>query len=161
MTQTERIYSFDNAEQFVGQELGVSDWLTIDQDQVNRFGAVTRWEPWMHVDAERSAKESPYGGTLVHGFLMLSLITHFLEITGARPAGAAYTLNYGMDKVRIISPVVVHDGVRLRDRITLLKVERRGDDRLLVTTGHSIEVQGADKPAVYAEYLNYVFAAKD
>ncbi|MBT3534054.1 MAG: MaoC family dehydratase [Rhodospirillaceae bacterium] len=153
-------YTFDNAHTFVGRELAVSDWADIDQDQVNRFGEVTRWTPPGHVDPEWAAREGPYGGTLVHGFFMISLITYFLDIAGVRPSGVAYTLNYGLDKVRVLQPVVVGDGVRLRDRISLLDVADRGEARRLFKTGHTIEIDGSDKPAVFAEYLNYVFAAK-
>jgi acyl dehydratase len=160
MTDPEPTYTFDNAHTFIGRELAVSDWVLIDQDQVNRFAEVTRWDPWMHVDRERSERESPYGGTLVHGFFMLSLITHFMAIANVRPAGAAYTLNYGMDKVRVLEPVVVGDGVKLRDRISLLDVSDRGEGKRLFKTSHSIEVAGREKPAVFAEYLSFVFAAQ-
>ncbi|MDE0944541.1 MAG: MaoC/PaaZ C-terminal domain-containing protein, partial [Alphaproteobacteria bacterium] len=100
-------YTFDNAHTFIGQELAVSDWVEIDQDQVDRFGEVTRWATWLHSDVARAESEGAYGGTLVHGFFMISLFSHFMEIAGVRPKGAAYTLNYGMDKVRILAPVVV------------------------------------------------------
>ena len=153
-------YTFENAHTFVGRELAVSDWVFIDQDQVDRFGDVTRWATWMHVDTERSARESPYGGTIVHGFLMVSLITHFMEMANVRPAGMAYALNYGLDKVRILEPVVVGDGVKLRDRISLIDITDRGEGQRLFKTGHTIEVAGREKPAVYAEYLSYVFAAE-
>ena len=68
-------FLLSNADQFVGQEIALTDWLDIDQDQVDRFGEVTRWAPWMHTDPGRCEKESPYGGTLVHGFFIISLIT--------------------------------------------------------------------------------------
>jgi len=150
-------FALANADQFVGQEIALSDWITIDQDQVDRFGAVTRWPTWMHVDPERCAKESPYGGTLVHGFLVVSLLSYFLEASGARPKDGARSLNYGLDKVRVLQPMVTGDGVRLRDRITLLDVTDRGDGKKLLKTAHEIEVEGLEGPAVYAEYLNFWF----
>ena len=151
-------YTFENAHTFVGREMAVSDWVEIDQEQVTNFGEVTRWTPKGHVDRVWAERESPYGGTLVHGFFMLSLVTYFLDNAKVRPSGVAYTLNYGLDKVRVIQPVIVGDGVRLRDRISLLDVSDRGEGRKLFKTGHSIEIDGSDKPAVFAEYLNYVFA---
>ncbi|NKC16497.1 MAG: MaoC family dehydratase [Gammaproteobacteria bacterium] len=115
-----------NAHTFVGLEVALTDWVFIDQIQANVFGEVTRWTPWMHSDPQRCAKESPYGGTLLHGFMMVSLLTHFLDMARLRPADASRSLNYGMDKVRVLQPVVIGDGVRLRDRITLLDVSDKG-----------------------------------
>ncbi|MDP7548171.1 MAG: MaoC/PaaZ C-terminal domain-containing protein [Alphaproteobacteria bacterium] len=146
-----------NLHEFVGQEIGLTDWLEIDQMQVNIFGEVTRWPTWMHNDRERAARESPYGGTIMHGFFLLSLITYFVRVGGINPADGAYSLNYGMDKARILKPVVIGDGIRLRDRIGLLRVEDKGQGRRLCTTTHHIEVEGKTEPAAYVEYLNYWF----
>ncbi len=146
-------FLIENAEDYVGQELVVSDWVTITQEEVSKFGEATFHDHWMHMDAERSNRESPYGGTLVQGFLMSSLIVRFIDTTGLRPADSAYALNYGFDKVRYLAPVVTGDEVRLRDRITLERVEPRGPDRKLMKTVHQIEVEGQKGPAVYAEWL--------
>lgn len=144
-----------NAHEFVGQEIGVSDWLELDQMQINVFGEVTRWRTWMHCDQERSRRESPYGDTIVHGFFYVSLLTHFTETGGMDPPDGDYFLNYGLDKVRIIKPVKIGDGVRIRDRIGLLKVEDKGEGKKLCTTSHLIEAEGEDGPACYAEFLSY------
>lgn len=146
-------FLIENAEQFVGTELVVSDWITITQDQVTTFGEVTNHLHWMHLDAERSKRESAYGGTLVQGFLMSSMIVQFNDMTGLRPADSAYALNYGFDKVRYLAPVVTGDGVRLRDRISLISVEAKGEGRKLMKTSHVMEVEGSDEPALYAEWL--------
>ena len=146
-----------NAHEFVGQEIGLTDWLDIDQMQVNIFGEVTRWPTWMHNDRDRAARESPYGGTIIHGFFLLSLITYFVRVGGINPADGAYSLNYGMDKARILKPVVIGDGIRVRDRIGLLRVRDKGEGRRLCTTSHHIEVAGMDGPAAYVEYLNLWF----
>jgi acyl dehydratase len=146
-----------NAHRFVGRELAVTDWVHVDQVQTNVFGEVTRWPTWMHTDPARCKAESPYGGTILHGFLAVSLLTWFVEAAGLRPADAAYSLNYGLDKVRILRPVLIGDGVRLRDRVSLLEVTDKGAGRRLFKTGNLIEVEGEDRPAVYAEYLNYWF----
>lgn len=157
MQECDTEFLLSNAHRFIGQQIALTDWMTIDQDQVDRFGEVTRWTPWMHVDPERCARESPYGGTLVHGFFIVSLITHFMETAGVRPKDGAYSLNYGMDKVRVLRPVITGDGVRIRDRVKLMDVVDRGDGRKLIKTSHEFEVDGQEGPAVYAEYLNFWF----
>lgn len=157
MSDKTKEFLLSNAEQFVGQQIALTDWFEIKQDQVDRFGEVTHWTPWMHVDPERCAKESPYGGTLVHGFFIISLITHFMEEAGVRPKDGAYSLNYGMDKVRVLRPVITGDGIRIRDRIKLLDVTDRDEGKRLLKTGHEFEVEGQEGPSVYAEYLNFWF----
>ena len=120
-----------NVEDFVGQELGLTDWTGVDQLQVNVFGEVTRWRTWMHCDQERSRAESPYGDTIMHGFFYVSLLTYFNEQKGLNPPDGDYHLNYGLDKVRILRPVTIGDGIRLRSRITLKSVEDKGEKALL------------------------------
>ncbi len=142
-----------NAHEFVGRELAVSDWITIDQDRVDKFGEATEHTHWLHCDPARAAAEGPYGGTLAHGFLLVGLISRFIGMTGTRPADSAFSLNYGLDKVRILTPVVVGDGARVRCRITLLDVIDKDRGRRLFKTGHRIEVEGQERPAAYAEYL--------
>ncbi len=144
----------DDLPALVGTELGVSEWVEIDQMQVNIFGEVTRWNKWMHADRERAEREGPFGGSLMHGFFMISLINHFSETAGVRPTDAALALNYGCDKIRILEPVVIGDGIRIRDRIGLLRAERRPDGQMLAATTHHIEVDGMDSPVAYAEYLS-------
>ncbi|MBT6274227.1 MAG: MaoC family dehydratase [Chromatiales bacterium] len=155
MNTSSEPFLLSNAHTFVGREMALTDWVFVDQIQANVFGEVTRWTPWMHSDPKRCEEESPYGGTIMHGFMMVSLLTHFLDIANLRPTDAGHSLNYGMDKVRVLRPVVIGDGVQLRDRITLLDVTDKGEGRRLFKTGHSIEVKDSDKPAVYVEYLNY------
>ena len=144
-----------NAEAFVGQEIGVSDWIDVDQMQINVFGEVTRWRTWMHCDKERSLKESPYGDTIVHGFFYVSLLTYFTEEAGLDPPDGDYHLNYGLDKVRVLRPVAIGDGVRMRSRISLKSVEDKGEGKKLCSTAHLIEIEGSDEPAAYAEFLSY------
>lgn len=158
---SEQVFLLANAHEFVGREMGVSDWVHIDQVQVNVFGEVTRWATWQHTDPERCARESPFGGTILHAFHAVSLITWFVESAGLRAPDVGSTLNYGMDKVRMMRPVLVGDGVRLRDRITLLDVTDKGEGRRLMKTGHSIEADDKPEPAMYAEYLSYWFPKTD
>ena len=143
-----------NVHEYVGQEVSVTDWVDIDQMQVNIFGEITRWAKRGHCDAEWAKDNSPYGGTLVHGFLMVSLVTHFLELGGFLYPDGKNPLNYGMDKVRILSPVVIGDGVRLRDRISVMDVQDKAEGSRLIKTAHQVEAQGSDRPAAYVEYLN-------
>ena len=138
----------------IGQEVAVTDWVELDQMQVNIFGEVTRWPKRGHNDREWAEAHSPWGGTLVHGFFMVSLVTHFLELGGFLYADGRNPLNYGMDKVRILHPVIVGDGVRLRDRITVIEVQDKPEGQRLIKTGHRIESDKSDKPAAYIEYLN-------
>lgn len=144
-----------NAHEFTGREIGVTDWIDVDQIQVNIFGEVTRWRTWMHCDQERSRRESPYGDTIVHGFFYVSLLTHFEKAAGLSPRDGDYHLNYGVDRFRVLRPVTIGDGVRLRSRITLKSVEDKGEARKLCATAHLIEVEGAEEPAAYAEFLSY------
>jgi acyl dehydratase len=138
-------------QRLVGRELGVSDWLAIDQAHIDRFAECTGDRQWIHVDVERAKRESPLGSTVVHGYLTLALLSRFSFEIGVFPPGASQVLNYGLDKVRFVSPV--RAGARVRDRVVLLAAEDKGSGRLLVKTRHTIEIEGEDKPAMVAESL--------
>lgn len=144
------------AESRVGDKLGVSDWVFIDQAQVNQFGEVTRWRTPGHCDPEY-AKTTPYGGTLIHGFHMVALLSHFYKDSNLWPEDGHNPLNYGLDKVRVLQPVVIGDGVRLRSHIRLLAATPKGQGEYLIKTCHELEAQGADQRVLYAEYLTYWF----
>ena len=145
-----------NAQSRLGEKLGISDWVFIDQTQVNVFGEVTRWRTPGHCDPE-FAKTTRYGGTLIHGFHMVALLSHFYRDAKLWPQDGQSPLNYGLDKVRVLQPVIIGDGVRLRSHITLLDVTDKGNDEYLVKTSHEIEVQGIEGFVLYAEYLTYWF----
>jgi acyl dehydratase len=136
---------------FVGKELGVSDWITVDQERINAFADCTGDHQWIHVDVERAQRESPFGGTVAHGYLTLSLLPAMHYQVGTVPGGVTAALNYGADKVRFITPVPA--GARIRDRITLVGVEDKGGGRLLMTTRHTVEIEGGEKPALVADTL--------
>ena len=144
-----------DGESHIGEELAVSDWTTLTQEQVDMFATATKDPDWMHVDVERSRQESPYGTTIVQGFLMMSLVIHLTHETNTEPAGVAYGLNYGMDRVRFTSVVTV--GSRVRSRIKLLQVSPRGEGRYLYKTQHYLEVEGQEKPAMVADWLALFF----
>ncbi len=133
----------------VGQEVAVSDWLTITQQQVNLFADATGDHQWIHVDPEKAAK-GPFGGPIAHGFLTLSLIPHFFEssfeITGSRLG-----VNYGLNKVRFTSPVPV--GSRLRARMTLLSALPIDNDGVQMAWEVTVEREGSAKPVCVAESL--------
>ena len=149
-------FLLSNAAQFVGRSLGTSGWVRIDQIQVNVFGEVSRWRKPGHCDPE-AAKAGPYGGTILHGFHMLSLITHFCENVGLSPADGSRPLNYGLDRVRVLKPVPVGDGVRLRSTVGLLDASDKGDGEWLLKTSHEIEAEGVEGIVMFAEYLSYWF----
>ena len=149
------------AHEFGGQEIGLTDWVDIDQMQVNIFGEITRWATRGHCDPEWAERESPYGGTIIHGFFLISLITYFVRVGGIDPADGSRSLNYGMNKARVLQPVPVGNGIRVRDRIGLMEVVDKGEGKRLITTTHNIEVEGLDGPAAYVEYLNMWFPKTD
>ncbi|MGI6550582.1 MAG: MaoC family dehydratase [Syntrophomonadales bacterium] len=138
----------------VGQENGTSEWITIDQERVNLFADVTEDWQWIHVDVEK-AKEGPFGGTIGHGFLTLSLLSTFSYQAKYVPAGVKMSVNYGLNKVRFLSPVKV--GSRVRSHMVLSAIEEKGPGQLLMTTTHTIEIEGQSKPACIAEGLGLVF----
>src|SRR6516225_10919193 len=107
-------YSVETLGDFVGRELGVSDWATVDQERIDAFAACTGDRQWIHVDVERASRESPFGGPIAHGYLTLSLVAAMVMELGVIPPDAATGLNYGLDKVRFIAPVKAGSRVRAR-----------------------------------------------
>jgi acyl dehydratase len=144
-------YTLASIDEFIGRELGVSDWITVDQERINQFADCTGDHQWIHVDVERAQRESPFGGTVAHGYLTLSLLPAMQYSVGTLPDGVKAALNYGADKVRFINPVKA--GARIRDRITLVGAEDKGAGRVLMTTRHTIEIEGEEKPAMVADTL--------
>ncbi|WP_321800438.1 MaoC family dehydratase [Caballeronia sp. J97] len=144
-------YSIASIETFVGRELGVSGWTVVDQARIDAFAQCTGDRQWIHVDVERAARESPFGGTIAHGYLTLSLLAPLAMQIGLIPEDASAGLNYGLDKVRFMTPVKA--GARVRNRVSLLSVERRGGGRVIVKTMNELQIEGEDKPALIAETL--------
>ena len=134
----------------VGEEIGVSSWFLLDQTCIDEFAHCTGDKQWIHLDAERAAREGPFGGTIAHGYLTLSLIapTSF-EVLLARVSPKS-VVNYGLDKVRFLAPV--RAGKRVRNHIRIISVEGKGG-RYLVTTENTIEIEGETKPALTASAL--------
>ena len=137
----------------IGQEVGTSSWLTIEQDRIDRFAEATGDHQWIHVDPER-AKDGPFGSTIAHGFLTLSLIPglswEIYTIEGAR-----LSVNYGLNKLRFITPVKV--GSRVRAHLAIADVQDVPGNALHVAMNVTIELEGAQKPAAVAETLTRVY----
>lgn len=133
----------------VGQEVAVSDWVTITQEQVNMFAQATGDHQWIHVDVAR-AQQGPFGAPIAHGFLTLSLLPVFFE-SALAVRQSAMGVNYGLNKVRFTAPVPV--GSRLRARMTLLTAQPIDGDGMQMTWGVAVEREGVDKPVCVAESL--------
>lgn len=141
--------SVADLEAAVGREIGPTDWFPIEQSRVNGFADDTEDHQWIHVDPERAAA-GPYGATIAHGFLTLSLLPYFMSRL-RRVEGTRMAVNYGLDRVRFPAPVRV--GSRIRARATLVDVRRIGDDAVQTVTRVTIEVEGEDKPACVADQV--------
>jgi acyl dehydratase len=134
----------------LGSEIFVSGWTRVTQEQIDRFAAATGDHLWIHVDRERAA-QGPFGATIAHGLFVLSLLPSFRYQVPLTTEALVMTVHYGFDRVRFAHPV--SPGARIRDRIVLSSMEERPGDRLLVKLTHTIEIEGADKPACVAEEL--------
>ena len=135
----------------IGQELGVSDWITIDQARIDLFADATLDHQFIHVDPARAKAETPYGGTIAHGFLTLALVPHLINEIRLIPEGAKMVLNYGMDRVRFMEPVRVDS--RIRARLKIVDVTDRSPRQTLVKSEVTVEFEGGGKPALVAELL--------
>ncbi|OAJ55069.1 nodulation protein NodN [Paraburkholderia ginsengiterrae] len=149
-------YSLAKIDDFVGRELGLSDWVVVDQARIDAFAQCTGDQQWIHVDVERARRESPFGGTIAHGYLTLSLLAALAIEIGLIPEDASAGLNYGLDKVRFMTPVKA--GARVRNRVTLVSVEKKGGGRVIVKTMNELQIEGEDKPALIAESLAMLVA---
>jgi acyl dehydratase len=152
-------YSMATARQFVGRELGASHWLTVDQDRIDAFAACTGDRQWIHIDVDRARRESPFGGTIAHGYLTLSLVAAMVMELGVIPPDAATGLNYGLDKVRFIAPV--RAGKRVRLRASLLAAESQSGGRTLLKLACTLEIDGEAKPALVAETLCMLIGTRE
>jgi acyl dehydratase len=152
-------YTMTTAPQFVGRELGTSDWLTVSQDRIDQFAACTGDRQWIHIDVERSKRESPFGAPIAHGYLSLSLVAAMIMELGVVPPDAATVLNYGLDKVRFITPVKA--GVRVRLRASLASAELQSGGRMVLKLNSTLEIEGEAKPALIAEVLCMLIGRRD
>ncbi|EKT4483063.1 MaoC family dehydratase [Pseudomonas putida] len=140
--------------QYVGKALGHSAWLKIDQQRINLFAEATGDFQFIHVDPEKAAK-TPFGGTIAHGFLTLSLIPKLIEDILVLPQGLKMVVNYGLDSVRFIQPVKVNSQVRLK--VDLAEVVEKKPGQWLLKAIATLEIEGEEKPAYIAESLSLCF----
>lgn len=140
----------ESLKEYVGKEIGVSEWLTITQERVAQFAEATEDRQWIHLDRERAARESPYGTTIAHGFLTLSLISRFMKDVIQVRSGVGMAINYGLNRVRFPSPV--RAGSRIRASVTLLSVK---EVSAAYETAFSVTVEseGGEKPCCVAESI--------
>lgn len=149
------IGSVDEAITLIGAELGVSRWVEVDQGRIDAFADVTMDHQWIHVDVEKARAESPYGATIAHGFLTLSLIPGVSK-DNYRVENAKMGINYGLNKVRFLSAVTA--GSRVRVRSELVDATKVADDTVNLTVRHTVEIDSSEKPAAVAELIaRFVF----
>ncbi|MDH3512796.1 MAG: MaoC family dehydratase [Gammaproteobacteria bacterium] len=136
---------------YVGEEIGVSPWVQVTQEDVNVFAQITRDPQFIHIDPVRAAN-TPFGGTIAHGFFTLSMLSYFLqEGAGVTVEGTSMAINYGFDKLRFLAPVRV--GRKIRGRIKLLSAEESKPNQFRLKYEVMAEIEGEDKPALIAEWL--------
>ena len=138
----------------VGSEIGVSDWLVVDQARIDAFADVTEDHQFIHVDPERAAK-TPFRGTVAHGFLTLSLLSRMADGVMLRPESLRMAVNYGFDKVRFMGPV--KSGKRIRGRFRMLSAEEKRASQWQITYEVTVEIEDEEKPALIADWIGYMF----
>ncbi len=139
----------------IGQDAGTSEWFTIDQQRVNDFADVTLDHQFIHVDPVRAA-QGPFGTTIAHGFLTLSMLAYFLQNgVGVDIPNRTMGVNYGFDKVRFLQPVKV--GSRIRAKAAVLEAAEKNPGQFLFKLDITVEIEGQDKPAIKAEWLSMIF----
>jgi acyl dehydratase len=140
----------ESLEELVGQEIGVTEWFRVTQERIVQFAETTEDRQWIHLDRARASVESPYGTTIAHGFLTLSLISHFLKSVIQIQSGVRLAVNYGLNRVRF--PAAVRADSRIRAHIALLALKELPDS-VEVTYGVTIECEESEKPACVAEWI--------
>jgi acyl dehydratase len=148
------VASLDEIRARAGSEVGVSSWLTIDQARIEEFADATEDRQFIHVDPDAAAK-TPFGGTIAHGFLTLSLLSRMAAEGMLVPEGVKMAVNYGFDRVRFLAPV--KSGKRVRGRFSLDSVEEKAPGQWLFRHTVTVEIEGEDKPALTAQWLGLLF----
>lgn len=146
--------SLDEIRARVGEEVGTSSWLRIDQARIDQFAEATEDRQFIHVDPA-AAEQTPFGGTIAHGFLTLSLLSRMGAEAMLVPEGLKMAVNYGLDRVRFLAPV--RSGARVRGRFTLDSVEEKAPGQWLMRHTVTVEIEGEDKPALTAQWLGLMF----
>jgi acyl dehydratase len=141
----------------IGREIGVSSWHLIDQKRIDVYADVIEDHQFIHIDPERAKKETPFGTTVAHGFLTMSLLSIMSYEVMPVIEGTTMGVNYGFDKLRFISPV--RSGSRVRGRFTLAEAKLRKENELLSRTQVTVEIEGEDKPALVADWIGLIYFA--
>ena len=151
------IASLDDIRSRIGEEVGTSRWLTVDQARIDAFAEVTEDRQFIHVDPAAAA-QTPFGGTIAHGFLTLSLLSRMASETTLIPDGTQMAVNYGLDRVRFLAPV--RAGKRVRGRFTLDSVEEKAPGQVLMRHLVTVEIEGEERPALTAQWLGLIFSSR-
>jgi len=150
------IASLDDIRANIGTEIGVSDWITVDQQRIDQFAETTEDRQFIHIDPAAAA-QTPFGGTIAHGFLSLSLLSRMAADVMQVPDSTMMAVNYGLDRVRFIAPV--RAGSRVRGRFTLDAVEDKAPGQLLLRHTVTVEIEKQPKPALTAQWLGLIFTS--
>ena len=148
------VASIDEIRARIGEEVGVSDWITVDQARIDAFADVTEDHQFIHVDPQAAA-QTPFGGTIAHGFLSLSLLSRMAADAMLRPDGIRMGVNYGFEKVRFLAPV--RAGKRVRGRFRLDRFEEKRPGQYQFVHEVTVEIEGEDKPALIAAWIGMIF----
>ena len=148
------IASLDEIRARIGSEISVSSWLTVDQERIDTFAEATEDRQFIHIDPAAAA-QTPFGGTIAHGFLTLSLLSRMGAEAMLIPDGVKMAVNYGLDRVRFLAPV--RSGKRVRGRFTLDSVEEKAPGQVLMRHTVTVEIEGEEKPALTAQWLGLMF----
>lgn len=148
------VASLDEIRSRIGSEVGISSWLTMDQERINEFADATEDRQFIHTDPEAAAR-TPFGGTIGHGFLTLSMLSRMAAEAMLVPDSIKMAVNYGLDRVRFIAPV--RSGKRIRGRFRLDSVDEKAPGQLLLRHTVTVEIEGEEKPALTAEWLGLLF----
>ena len=146
--------SLDEIRAKIGSEVGVSGWISVDQARIDAFAEATEDRQFIHVDPEAAAR-TPFGGTVAHGFLTLSLLSRMAADAMLLPDSTNLVVNYGVNRVRFLAPV--RAGARVRGRFTLDSIEEKAPGQWLLRHNVTVEIEGEDKPALNAEWLGLIF----
>lgn len=148
------VASLNHLRSSIGQEIGVSDWIVVDQVRIAAFADATEDRQFIHLDSEAAAR-TPFGGTIAHGFLSLSLLSRMAADAMLVPETTTMAVNYGLDRVRFLAPV--KSGKRVRGRFTLDSVDEKAPGQLLLRHTVTVEIEGEGKPALIAVWLGLIF----
>lgn len=151
-----KVLPIDEMVNAAGTKLEPSEWVVLDQARINTFADCTEDHQFIHIDEEKAA-QTPFGGTIAHGFLTLSMMAKFTEDSMIAPEGMVMGMNYGCDKLRFLAPV--RAGKRVRMHSEVLNVDRKDDNRFLIKIGVSMEIEGEETPALVAEWLHMLVTA--